>query len=62
MIVPAAPPKYSTLLPAFICIVSTPPRIAAQSLDRNGFHTRYSIFVVVPSSFAGPSTLMRFSP
>lgn len=41
---------------------STPPRMAAASLDRKGFHTRYSIFDVVPSSLGGASTDMSFSP
>ena len=43
-VVPDAAPRYSTLDPGFMCILSTPPNIAAASLLRNGFHTRYSIF------------------
>ena len=40
-----------------ISIFSVPPRIAAAIFDRNGFHTRYSIFApAVPSAFGGPST------
>ena len=38
-------------------MLSMPCRIAAAILDRNGFHTRYSILApAVPSSFGGPST------
>ena len=33
-----------TLLPGGMCILSTPPRMAAASLDRKGFHTLYSIW------------------
>ena len=41
-VVPLAAPRYRTLQPDGMCILSTPPRIAAASLDRKGFHTVYS--------------------
>ncbi|KAG5458931.1 MAG: hypothetical protein BJ554DRAFT_759 [Olpidium bornovanus] len=55
-VVPAAAPRYRTFFPGAMWMWSTPPRIPAASLLRNGFHTRYS--VLVPS---GPSTATRFS-
>ena len=33
-----------TLLPGGMCILSTPPRMAAASFDRKGFHTLYSVW------------------
>ena len=44
-VVPDAAPRYNTLLPGFMCMLSTPPRIAAANLDRKGFHALYSILV-----------------
>ena len=35
-----------TLLPGGMCILSTPPRMAAASFDRKGFHTLYSVWAV----------------
>ena len=35
-VVPEAAPRYKTLLPGFIQMFSTPPRIAAANFDRNG--------------------------
>ena len=53
---PAAPPKYKTLLPGVIQILSTPPNIAAASFERKGFHSRYSSLIGLPSGPGGPST------
>ena len=47
-VVPEAAPRYRTLLPGFIWILSIPPKMAAASLERNGFHTLYS--TLFPSS------------
>ena len=44
-VVPDAAPRYSTLLPGPIQMFSTPPTMEAASLERNGFHTRYSTFL-----------------
>ena len=41
-VVPEAAPRYSTLLPGLIWMASTPPKMAAANLDRNGFQARYS--------------------
>ena len=43
-VVPDAAPKYRTLLPGSMWIEPTPPRMAAASFDRNGFHALYSSF------------------
>ena len=48
-VVPDAAPKYSTLEPGFIWILSTPPKMAAASLLLKGFHTRYSVLPSSPS-------------
>eukprot|EP00597_Dinobryon_sp_UTEXLB2267_P004939 CAMPEP_0170061424 /NCGR_PEP_ID=MMETSP0019_2-20121128/2990_1 /TAXON_ID=98059 /ORGANISM="Dinobryon sp., Strain UTEXLB2267" /LENGTH=232 /DNA_ID=CAMNT_0010267237 /DNA_START=899 /DNA_END=1597 /DNA_ORIENTATION=- len=61
-VVPAAAPIYNTLEPGPIWMLSTPPRMAAASLDLKGFQTRYSSFRGLPSGPGGPSTEMRFSP
>ena len=45
-LVPDAAPKYKTLLPGGMWILSTPPKTAAANLDLKGFQTRYSIFPV----------------
>jgi hypothetical protein len=58
--VPDAAPKYSTLQPGLICILSTPANMAAANLLRKGFQTRYSTFCGVPPS--STSVLTRFSP
>lgn len=42
-VVPEAAPRYSTLHPGLMWIWSTPPRMAAASLERKGFQARYSI-------------------
>lgn len=44
-VVPEAAPRYMTFAPGLIYIWSTPPKIAAASLERNGFQVLYSIFV-----------------
>ena len=41
-VVPLAAPRYKTLEPGFMWILSTPPRIAAANFERNGFQARYS--------------------
>jgi len=46
--VPAAAPRYSSLVPGLMKMLSKPPRMPAATLERKGFHTRYSVFV--PSS------------
>ena len=48
-VVPDAAPKYSTLEPGFIWVLSTPPKMAAASLLLKGFHTRYSVLPSSPS-------------
>ncbi|CAL4242805.1 unnamed protein product, partial [Meganyctiphanes norvegica] len=55
-VVPLAAPKYRTLHPGGMWIFATPPTTEAANLERNGFHTLYSIFS--PSS----STEILFSP
>ena len=45
-----------TFLPGAMWMFSTPPRMPAQTLERNGFQTRYS--VLTPSF----STEIFFSP
>jgi len=40
---PEAAPRYSTLAPGLMWMLSTPARMEAASLERKGFHTRYSI-------------------
>jgi len=47
-----------TRLPGAMWILSTPPRIAAASLDRKGFHDLYSTFWIglADPSGAGTST------
>jgi hypothetical protein len=42
-VVPEAAPRYKTLDPGFIQMFSTPPTMAAASLDLKGFHALYSI-------------------
>lgn len=55
-VVPDAAPRYMTFEPGLMWIWSTPPKMAAASFDRKGFHALYSIFVS-PSS-----TFILFSP
>ena len=57
-LVPLAAPKYRTLWPGLIKISSNPPNTPAANLLRNGFQTRYSVFV--PSTSL--SIDIRFSP
>lgn len=56
-VVPEAAPRYKTFEPGPIQMFSTPPTIAAASLERKGFQTRYSTFL--PSA---SSTFTVFSP
>lgn len=57
-LVPLAAPRYRTLAPGLIKISSSPPNTPAANLLRNGFQTRYSVFV--PST---PLSIdIRFSP
>lgn len=44
-VVPEAAPRYMTLAPGLMWIWSTPPKMAAASLERNGFQALYSILV-----------------
>lgn len=54
-VVPDAAPRYSTLAPGLIWILSTPPTMAAASLLLKGFHTRYSILPSSPSPWRSQS-------
>ena len=54
--VPEAAPRYRTLAPGLMWIFSTPPRMAAASLERNGFQTRYSTFSPCTPSLGGNYT------
>lgn len=44
-VVPEAAPRYMTFAPGLMWIWSTPPKMAAASLERNGFQALYSILV-----------------
>src|SRR5689334_8827395 len=41
-VVPDAAPRYNSLQPGLMKIFSTPATMAAATLERKGFHTRYS--------------------
>lgn len=55
-LVPEAAPRYSTLPPGLMWMLSTPASTEAASLDLNGFQTLYSVF-----SPSAASTLILFS-
>lgn len=55
-LVPEAAPRYSTLPPGLMWMLSTPASTEAASLDLKGFHTLYSVFSPSPAS-----TLILFS-
>lgn len=44
-VVPEAAPRYMTFAPGLMWIWSTPPKMAAASLERKGFQALYSILV-----------------
>jgi len=55
-LVPEAAPRYSTLPPGLMWMLSTPAKTDAASFDLKGFHTLYSVF-----SPSAASTLILFS-
>jgi len=55
-LVPEAAPRYRTLPPGLMWMLSTPAKTDAASFDLKGFHTLYSVF-----SPSAASTLILFS-